>query len=61
MGMGWPELAIVLLVTVIWFGVLVAVGMGVWALLSGRLLGPKNCPHCGAELRGSAPSPQRTT
>jgi hypothetical protein len=59
MGIGWLELTIVLLVTVVWFGMLVAIGMGVWALLSGRLFGPKSCPHCGAELRSSAPSPRR--
>jgi hypothetical protein len=58
MGIGWLELSIVLVVTVIWFGVLVAMGMGVWAVLSGRLFGPKNCPHCGAELRGPAQSPR---
>ena len=34
MGIGWLELTIVLLATVVWFGMLVAVGMGVWALLS---------------------------
>lgn len=60
MGIGWLELAILLLITVVWFGFLVAVGMAVWAVLSGRLLGPKNCPHCGAELRSSASPPRRT-
>jgi len=60
MGIGWLELTIVLLATVVWFGMLVAIGMGVWALLSVRLFGPKNCPHCGAQLRSSARSPRRT-
>ena len=60
MGIGWLVLVILLLITVVWFGFLVAVGMAVCAVLSGRLLGPTNWPHCGAELRSSASPPRRT-
>ncbi len=54
-GIGPVELIIVALMSVVLVLVpLAAVVILIWMAATGRFSGPKNCPHCGADLR--APS-----
>ncbi len=50
-GIGVLELIIVALVGLFWLAIVGGIVFCVWALASRRGFGPKNCPHCGAELR----------
>lgn len=50
-GIGVLELIIVALGGLFWLAIMGALVFCVWTLASGRGFGPKQCPHCGADLR----------
>jgi hypothetical protein len=60
MGIGVVELVIIVLFGLFWIAVLAGLVFCVFMLASGRAFGPKNCPHCGADLRRSRAGNQHT-